>query len=109
MAAKAADLVALLARVTDDNAAQEYYLVDIVNIANGDGRSCAVVVTDPYDVAGINSRGELAAMEGEWQARRRSAAMADGASPDRKSVVSGKRVSVRVDLGVRRIIKKKKQ
>src|SRR3546814_9136008 len=52
MAAKAADLFALLARVTDDNAAQEYYLVDIVNIANGDGRSCAVVVTDPYDVAG---------------------------------------------------------
>jgi len=80
MAAKAADLFALLARVTDDNAAQEYYLVDIVNIANADGRSCAVVVTDPYDVAGINSRGELAAMEGEWQARRRSAAMADGAS-----------------------------
>src|SRR3546814_14443776 len=28
---------------------------------------------------------------------------------DRKSVVSGKSVSVRVDLGVRRIIKKKKQ
>src|SRR3546814_12582143 len=28
--------------------------------------------------------------------------------PDRKSVVSGKRVSVRVDLGGRRIIKKKK-
>src|SRR3546814_16333340 len=80
MAAKAADLVALLARVTDDNAAQEYYLVDIVNIANADGRSCAVVVTDPYDVAGINSRGALAAMEGERQTRRRSAAMADGAS-----------------------------
>src|SRR3546814_12358016 len=29
--------------------------------------------------------------------------------PDRKSVVSGKSVSVRVDLGGRRIIKKKKQ
>jgi bifunctional UDP-N-acetylglucosamine pyrophosphorylase/glucosamine-1-phosphate N-acetyltransferase len=80
MAAKAADLFALLARVTDDNAAKEFYLVDIVNIANADGRHCAVVVTDPYDVAGINSRGELAAMEGEWQARRRAAAMADGAS-----------------------------
>src|SRR5690349_9257433 len=70
MAAKSADLFALLSRVTDDNAAKEYYLVDIVNIANADGRHCAVVVTDPYDVAGINSRGELAAMEGEWQARR---------------------------------------
>ncbi len=80
MAAKSADLFALLARVTDDNAAKEYYLVDIVNIANADGRHCAVVVTDPYDVAGINSRGELAAMEGEWQARRRVRAMADGAS-----------------------------
>jgi bifunctional UDP-N-acetylglucosamine pyrophosphorylase / glucosamine-1-phosphate N-acetyltransferase len=80
MAAKARDLFALLARVTDDNAAKEYYLVDIVNIANADGRHCAVVKTDPYDVAGINSRGELAAMEGEWQARRRVAAMADGAS-----------------------------
>lgn len=80
MAAKSADLFALLARVTDDNAAKEYYLVDIVNIANADGRHCAVVVTDPYDVAGINSRGELAAMEREWQARRRVAAMADGAS-----------------------------
>ena len=80
MAAKARDLFALLARVTDDNASKEYYLVDIVNIANADGRHCAVVVTDPYDVAGINSRGELAAMEGEWQARRRVAAMEDGAS-----------------------------
>jgi bifunctional UDP-N-acetylglucosamine pyrophosphorylase / glucosamine-1-phosphate N-acetyltransferase len=80
MAAKSADLFGLLARVTDDNAAKEYYLVDIVNIANADGRHCAVVVTDPYDVAGINSRSELAAMEGEWQARRRLAAMADGAS-----------------------------
>jgi len=80
MAAKAADLFALLARVTDDNAAGEFYLVDIVNIANADGRHSAVVITDPYDVAGINSRGELAAMEGEWQARRRVQAMADGAS-----------------------------
>lgn len=80
MAVKALDLFALLARVTDDNAAKEFYLVDIVNIANADGRHCAVVTTDPFDVAGINSRGELAAMEGEWQKRRRAQAMADGAS-----------------------------
>ena len=36
-----------VARVTDANAAKEFYLVDIVNIANADGRHCAVVVTDP--------------------------------------------------------------
>jgi bifunctional UDP-N-acetylglucosamine pyrophosphorylase/glucosamine-1-phosphate N-acetyltransferase len=80
MAAKARDLFALLARVTDDNAAKEFYLVDIVNIANADGRHCAVVRTDPSDVAGINSRAELAAAEAQWQAFRRDEAMAGGAS-----------------------------
>ena len=80
MAAKARDLFALLSRVTDDNAAKEFYLVDIVNIANADGRSCAVVKTDADDVAGINSRAELAAAEAQWQAFKRDEAMAGGAS-----------------------------
>ena len=80
MAARARDLFALLARVTDDNAAKEFYLVDIVNIANADGRLCAVVKTDPADVGGINSRAELAAAEAQWQAFRREEAMAAGAS-----------------------------
>ena len=80
MAVKSADLFGLLARVDANNAAGEYYLVDIVNIANGDGRHCAVVTTDPFAVAGINSRAELAEMEGQWQARRRLQAMADGAT-----------------------------
>jgi bifunctional UDP-N-acetylglucosamine pyrophosphorylase / glucosamine-1-phosphate N-acetyltransferase len=80
MAVKAKDLFGFLGRVTDDNAAGEYYLTDIVNIANADGRHCAVVTTDPFDVAGINSRAELAQMEGEWQARRRKQAMDDGAT-----------------------------
>jgi bifunctional UDP-N-acetylglucosamine pyrophosphorylase / glucosamine-1-phosphate N-acetyltransferase len=80
MAVKAKDLFALLARVTDENAQKEYYLTDIVNIANADGRACVAVTTDPYDVAGINSRAQLAEMEGEWQARRRVQAMDDGAT-----------------------------
>ena len=80
MAVKARDLFGLLARVTDDNAAREFYLVDIVNIANADGRSCVAVTTDPFDVAGINSRAELAILEGQWQQRRRRKAMDDGAS-----------------------------
>ncbi len=80
MAVKSADLFALLARVTDDNAQQEYYLTDIVNIANGDGRACVAVTTDAFDVAGINSRAQLAEMEGEWQKRRRLQAMDDGAT-----------------------------
>ena len=81
MAVRGAELFALLARVGNNNAQGEYYLTDIVNIANDDGRVCAVVVTDdPDEVAGINSRAELAEAEGRWQQRRRARAMADGAS-----------------------------
>ena len=81
MAVRSEDLFALLARVGNDNSQGEYYLVDVVNIANADGRTCAVVVTDdPDEVAGINSRAELAEAEGRWQARRRKAAMDDGAT-----------------------------
>jgi bifunctional UDP-N-acetylglucosamine pyrophosphorylase / glucosamine-1-phosphate N-acetyltransferase len=80
MAVKSRDLFGLLARVTDDNAQKEFYLTDIVNIANGDGRACVAVTTDPFDVAGINSRAELAMLEGKWQMRRRRQAMDDGAT-----------------------------
>ena len=81
MAVKAKELFGLLARVGNDNAQGEHYLTDIVNIANADGRVCAVVVTpDADEVAGINSRGELALAEARWQGRRRAQAMADGAT-----------------------------
>ncbi len=78
MAVRSADLFALLARVGNDNAAGEYYLPDIVMIAAADGRKSAVIETAEGEVAGINSRAELASVEAEWQRRRRLQAMADG-------------------------------
>jgi len=79
MAARSDELFGLLERVGNDNAAGEYYLVDVVNVANADGRLCAVVVTpDAHEVEGINSRAELAEAEQRWQQRRRRAAMDDG-------------------------------
>jgi bifunctional UDP-N-acetylglucosamine pyrophosphorylase/glucosamine-1-phosphate N-acetyltransferase len=81
MAARADRLFDLLGKVGNANAQGEYYLVDVVNIANAEGGHCAVVVTaDEDEVAGINSRGELAEAEGRWQAARRRQAMADGAT-----------------------------
>jgi bifunctional UDP-N-acetylglucosamine pyrophosphorylase/glucosamine-1-phosphate N-acetyltransferase len=81
MAVRSDELFALLARVGNDNAAGEYYLPDIVNLAIGDGWTCASIITaDPDEVAGINSRAELAAAEGRWQAARRRRAMDEGAS-----------------------------
>jgi bifunctional UDP-N-acetylglucosamine pyrophosphorylase/glucosamine-1-phosphate N-acetyltransferase len=78
MAIRSADLWPLLASVGNDNAAQEYYLPDIVMIAAADGSKSAVIEVAPDEVEGINSRAELAAAEAAWQARRREAAMASG-------------------------------
>jgi bifunctional UDP-N-acetylglucosamine pyrophosphorylase/glucosamine-1-phosphate N-acetyltransferase len=80
MAVRAGDLFQLLARVGNDNAAREYYLPDIVMIAAADGRRSAVIETGEWEVAGANSRAEVAALEAEWQRRRRLQAMADGVS-----------------------------
>lgn len=80
MAVRAADLWPLLARVGNDNAAGEFYLPDIVMLALADGRPSAVIEADAWEVAGVNSRAELAAVEAAWQDRRRLSAMADGAS-----------------------------
>ena len=81
MAARAQDMFDLLRRVGNDNAQGEYYLPDIVNIAIADGETCAAVTaSDPGEVAGINSRAELARAEAQWQDLKREEAMAGGAT-----------------------------
>ncbi len=74
------DMWRLLGAVDNNNAAGEYYLPDIVTKAMGEGHVATVIVTDANEVAGINSRSELAHMEGKWQQRRRRQAMDDGAT-----------------------------
>ena len=80
MAVRAADLFPLLARVTNNNAAGEYYLPDVVGLALADGRACVVIETAADDVAGANSRAELADLEAIFQRRRRTELMAAGVS-----------------------------
>ena len=80
MAVAAEILWPVLDRLGNANAAGEYYLTDIVELAAADGRRSAVVETDAAEVAGVNSRGDLAAVEASWQRRRRARAMADGAT-----------------------------
>ena len=80
MAAKSADLWPLLARVGNANAAGEYYLPDIVMLAAQDGHPSAVIEAEAWEVAGVNSRAELAAVDASWQHRRRAEAMAAGVS-----------------------------
>jgi len=80
MAVRSSDLFRWLSQVGNDNAAHEYYLPDIVNIAAAEGRDAVVIEGDPYEAAGVNSRAELAHLELEWQRRRREQALEDGAT-----------------------------
>ena len=80
MAVRCGDLFRWLAMVGNDNAAGEYYLPDVVNIAAGEGRAAVVIEGDPYETAGVNSRAELAHLELEWQRRRREQALHEGAT-----------------------------
>jgi bifunctional UDP-N-acetylglucosamine pyrophosphorylase/glucosamine-1-phosphate N-acetyltransferase len=60
----AAFLLPALGRLTADNAQREYYLTDVVEMAVAERKSVATVpVADGTEVAGINSRQEMASME----------------------------------------------
>jgi bifunctional UDP-N-acetylglucosamine pyrophosphorylase/glucosamine-1-phosphate N-acetyltransferase len=70
----------LVERLDNKNAKGEYYLTDVVAFARQDGRRCAVVEAPHEELLGVNSRTELAAAEAMFQARRRLAAMDNGAT-----------------------------
>ena len=76
--APAALLFDLISGVGNDNAAGEYYLTDIVAIANGRGFNSVAVTCDEAETLGINSRAELARAEAVFQVARRAAALAAG-------------------------------
>ena len=80
MAVRSSDLFRWLGKVQNNNAAGEYYLPDIVNIAAAEGREAVVIEADPYQTSGVNSRAELAHLELEWQRRRREQALVEGAT-----------------------------
>ncbi|MCO6050663.1 bifunctional UDP-N-acetylglucosamine diphosphorylase/glucosamine-1-phosphate N-acetyltransferase GlmU [Mesorhizobium sp. RP14(2022)] len=68
----------LLDKIGNQNAKGEYYLTDIVELANEAGHRAAVVECAYEDVLGINNRAELAEAEQIWQQRKRRAMMLDG-------------------------------
>jgi bifunctional UDP-N-acetylglucosamine pyrophosphorylase/glucosamine-1-phosphate N-acetyltransferase len=78
LCAASADMARWLGAVRADNAKGEYYLTDVVALARADGGRVAAVEAPPDEVAGINSRAELAAAEAVMQSWLRAAAMDAG-------------------------------
>jgi len=78
LCAAAADMERWLRAVRNDNAKAEYYLTDVVALARADGRSVIAVEAPADEVAGVNSRAELAQAEAVLQGWLRQAAMDAG-------------------------------
>lgn len=72
--------LALLDAVTPDNAQEEYYLTDLVGIANARGLVARAIEVDSGEAMGVNDRVQLAAAEAAMQARLRKHAMLGGAT-----------------------------
>ena len=76
--ADAATLFDLLDAVGNNNAAREYYLPDIVGIANTRGLKSTAVTCAEAETLGINSRVELATAEALFQQAKRREMIEDG-------------------------------
>lgn len=78
VSADAKTLFDLVAQVGNDNAAGEYYLTDVVQIARAAGLSAGVVICDESETLGVNTREQLAQAEAAFQTRARAEAMENG-------------------------------
>ena len=76
--ASAADMTRWLAAVRPHNNKGEHYLTDIVGLARSEGARAAAVEAPAEELAGINSRAELATAEAVMQRWLREAAMEAG-------------------------------
>ena len=80
IAARAATLFDLLGKVGNANAKGEYYLTDVVGLANDAGLTVRAAFASEEAVLGVNSQGQLAEAEGLWQQGARAALMEAGVS-----------------------------
>ncbi len=78
LCAAATDMRRWLRAVRNDNAKAEYYLTDVVGLANAEGGRVAAVEAPADELRGVNSRVELAEAEAVVQRRLRIAAMEAG-------------------------------
>lgn len=68
----------LVGGLTNDNAAGEYYLTDIVAAARARDLDARVVTCDEAETMGVNTRAELARAEAAFQTRARAEALETG-------------------------------
>ena len=83
-----ARLDAVIRSLRSDNAQGEFYLTDVIGMmAEGGDRIEALIAADPSETAGVNTTGELAAIEREIYLRRASALLSAGVLLERPDTI----------------------
>ncbi len=70
----------LLPKLANTNAKGEYYLTDLVELCTASGRTCGLATCPEAEVAGVNDRVQLSAIEATLQAGYRQKHMLNGAT-----------------------------
>jgi len=79
LAMRTGDLATCVAELDRDNAQGEYYLTDVIGRVRADGgRIDTVHPAFSWEIQGVNSRGQLAALERAWQHHLAELLLADG-------------------------------
>ena len=97
-----------LPQISDDNAQNEYYLTDIITLANESGcKVAAKVCEDPVEIMGVNNRVQLAQLERDYQYRQAEKLMLAGvtlADPARLDIRGEITVSQDVEIDINVIL-----
>lgn len=78
LACDAQVLFSLIDAVGNDNASEEYYLTDVVEIARSRGLNVTAIACDESETLGVNSRTDLAAADAVFQTRARTELLQQG-------------------------------
>lgn len=92
------DLKHWLSKLDNNNAQEEYYLTDLVEIANHERRRVvSFCIKDEKEVAGINDKKQLSEIEREFQYRKASKLLNEGVT-----IVDAHRLDIRGQVSVGR-------
>jgi len=96
MALKADLLRDMLAKINNDNAQGEYYLTDVIGLAVAEGKKIeACFAANEHEVAGVNSRVQLAELERIYQLEHATKLMESGVT-----LADPSRIDVRGNISV---------
>ncbi len=91
-----------LGQIGTDNPAREYYLTDIVEILRRHGHTVApLLIEDPSELLGINTRAELAEVDAIFRARKVRQVMLDGVTVEKPETVT---IDAGVEIGADTVV-----